>query len=351
MIPLIANPNVDNSDSVNYPDGRIKNNTGTGNGTPVNRNVYGDIHSNISKMMRLYNIIPNGLPDNESNQYQIIEALRALATKNSIVADINTSGGVLVASMKISHLIEGEKMYCKSSCNYTDETSIKGTNVTTTFAITVVGDFKIGEYVELIKTNTGVELRRVIDQANINAVVASLNFLKAASDAEDIAGTIVNKASTPASHLAAFVNRVIGATSGSYLATALRNGLYPKEHFTIVAGLVNPVRNIGTASGIDLNNGASGTTYTVTGNIVSATKTNSGDDDGSIIRIVVANTMSNTSYYVRTFIESLNSGHFVDSSIFTPTFKPINATTFDVCIKEFGGVNQNLRIHFEVVKI
>ena len=57
MIPLQSNANVDNSDPTNYPDGRLKDNTGTGNGTPVNRSVYSDIHSNISKMMRLYGII------------------------------------------------------------------------------------------------------------------------------------------------------------------------------------------------------------------------------------------------------------------------------------------------------
>ena len=66
MIALNNNPNVDNSDLVNYPDGRIKDNDGTGNGTGVNRSVYGDLHANISKLMRLYSITPNNVPDNDN---------------------------------------------------------------------------------------------------------------------------------------------------------------------------------------------------------------------------------------------------------------------------------------------
>ena len=64
MRKLNSNPNVDNSDLSNYPDGRIKNDTGAGNGTPVNESVYGDAHQTIAKLMRLYNITGNKIHDN-----------------------------------------------------------------------------------------------------------------------------------------------------------------------------------------------------------------------------------------------------------------------------------------------
>ena len=75
MRKLSSNSNVIISDP-NYPNGRVRDNTGTGNGTPVNEGVYGDIHVNKDKLMDLYGIESNGLPDNEANGYQIIEALR-----------------------------------------------------------------------------------------------------------------------------------------------------------------------------------------------------------------------------------------------------------------------------------
>ena len=42
-------PNIDGSDLTNYPDKRIRNNDGSGNGTPVNEQVYGDIHEFFGK--------------------------------------------------------------------------------------------------------------------------------------------------------------------------------------------------------------------------------------------------------------------------------------------------------------
>ena len=164
--------------------------------------------------MRLYAIDPNVQPDNETNGYQIIEALIALSTKNTIVADISTSGGILVAAMKLNMLVVGEKMYCKASCNFTTETTIKGTNSVTAFTLTTFGDFAIGDYVELVRTNSGVELRRIIDQGNIDSIVGALNYLKAANNAEDLAGTITIKPF--ASQLATFTDRVIGTNSANF---------------------------------------------------------------------------------------------------------------------------------------
>ena len=229
MIPLKNNPNVDNSNLSDYPDSRIRDNSGTGNGTPVNRSVYGDIHSNISKLMRLYGITPNGIPDNETNGYQIIESIKSLSTKNTIVANITTSGGVLVAGMKIGLLKVGEKMYCKALCDLTTETTIKGNDTANVYVVTFVGVFVTGDYLELVKTSGNIELRRVIDQNNISSVIAALNYLKKATQTEENAGVIDTKATTPLVNLVAFTKRVIGLDSGGFLATTIRNGLLSKE--------------------------------------------------------------------------------------------------------------------------
>ena len=346
---LSSNPNVDNSDIANYPDGRIKDNTGSGDGTGVNERVYGDLHSNISKLLRLYGITPNNSPDNETNGYQIIDGLRALSTKNTIVQNLSSEGGKLKVPFKISFLLEGETMLCKASVNFTTETEIKGADVTV-FGLTVVSTFTSGDYVQFIKTASGVELRRVADQSNLDAIVGALNYLKAATQSQENAGTANNVATTPLTNLTAFIRRVNGADSATYLATALQNGIYPKEHFAIVAALgANPVRNIGRFSGFDINNGAIGTTFTVSGNLVSATLT-AKPSNSSVVRVVLANTMTNTDYYVRAFLQSNSANFSDDNGGLMWTFKPINATTFDFCIREFVSQNQNLTVHIEVVK-
>ena len=74
--------NIDGSDPVNYPNKRIKNNTGAGDGTPVNEQVYGDIHETFAKLMRRALLSYNHLPENETKGYQYIQALEFLATDN-----------------------------------------------------------------------------------------------------------------------------------------------------------------------------------------------------------------------------------------------------------------------------
>lgn len=156
MRKLNFNPNVINSDA-NYPNGRIRNNTSSGNGTPVNESVYGDIHVNKDKMMDLYGIAPNDLPDNEANGYQIIEAHRALATKNDFVLPLTLNTGVLSVPIKIGFMLENEQVICKAGFNMSTETQIKGSdNVTLSF--TSNGDFKTNEYVRLIKKASSIEL-------------------------------------------------------------------------------------------------------------------------------------------------------------------------------------------------
>ena len=67
-------PQVTPPDS-DYPDGRIKDDTGINDGTPINVKTNGDIQQFFAKLMRLAGITPNGLPDSEYNGLQLIQAL------------------------------------------------------------------------------------------------------------------------------------------------------------------------------------------------------------------------------------------------------------------------------------
>ena len=60
--------NIDTSDLVNYPNGAIKDNDGSNNGTPVDRRTYNDIHQFFAFMLRQHGITANGAPESALNQ-------------------------------------------------------------------------------------------------------------------------------------------------------------------------------------------------------------------------------------------------------------------------------------------
>lgn len=350
MIPLKNNPNVDNSDPGNYPDGRVKDNTGSGNGTPVNRNVYGDLHSNISKLMRLYGIVPTELPDNETSGFQIIDALIALASKNDYIYPLTTNGtDTLSVDIKLALMNDGEFLVCLASTNKTTETLIKG-STGSSFAIAYSGNFKANEYVRVIKTSGGVSIVRIADWNSLDAMASDFLYLKKASQAQENAGTIDTVATTPLVNKITFTKRVNGADSPTYLADETKNGLYPKEHFVIVSGLNTIVpKNVGWFSGVNLDSGSPGDVYAKDGDIISATITTTASGR-QVIRCVMANAMADTNYDVRSSIES--QGTFAnDVEIQREVFKPISTTVFDIALRESSAVSQSLKIHIKVFQL
>lgn len=352
MIPLKNNANVDNSDLANYPDGRIKDNQGSGDGTPVNRSVYGDLHSNISRLMRLYDITPTGLPDNETSGYQIIQALSALASKNDYIYPLSTNGTTTLSiDIKLSLMNDNEFLTCLASADKTTETLIKGSGPTS-MAVTYSGNFKANEYVRVIKTSVGVSIVRVADWNSLNAMVGELFFLKKASQAEENAGGIDTVATTPLVNKVTYALRTIGADSVNYLATAMRNGLYPKEHFAIVAGIgASPVKNIGWFSGLDLNfSGAVGTALPVSGDFSSAVYLANPARGNSVVEVTMNNLMDNLNYKVNISVESEGNIDF-DNDCTNFVFKKISTSKFRISAAEISGTVQNLKVHLEVVQL
>jgi hypothetical protein len=67
-------PNVD-APSSDYPHGRIRDRSGSTPGTPVNEEVYGDMHQFFAKLLAEASVTPNNLPDNEYSGFQLFQAL------------------------------------------------------------------------------------------------------------------------------------------------------------------------------------------------------------------------------------------------------------------------------------
>lgn len=73
-----------------FPDSTILNETDTIDGTPVVREIYGDLLTNLYAYLRDRGIIANGVEDNEINGYQLIEALKLnVNTLNDIRQTLN----------------------------------------------------------------------------------------------------------------------------------------------------------------------------------------------------------------------------------------------------------------------
>lgn len=347
MRTLFNQPNVDKSDLVKYPPGRIRDNDGSGNGTGVNEATKGDMHQFFEKLMRLYDITPNDLPDNEANGFQLIDALRGVASKNDFIYPLSTNGTILSVDIKFSQMLDNEYIVCLAAFDKGSETQIKGSGPAT-FAITYSGNFKTNEYVRVVKTSGGVSIIRVADALSIDAMVSDALFLKKASQAQENAGSVDTVATTPLTNLVAFTRRVIGVDSGGFLATALANGLYPKEHFAIVAAIgANPIKNVGWFSGWDI--GGAAVSLPVNGDIATAVSSNSGS--ASKVVVTVNNAMPNTNYYVRTYIEGTSASIYTDIDITGILFRKISVTQFEIGIRELSGDGQNLKIHLEVVQL
>lgn len=353
MIPLNANGNVDNSDLVNYPDGRIRDDDGTNNGTGVNRSVYGDLHSAISKLMRLYAITPNGLPDNETNGFQYIEALRGLASKNDFIYPLSTNGTILSVDIKFSQMLDNEYIVCLASFNKAAETQIKGIGAGT-FAITYSGNFKTNEYVRVIKTSGGVSIIRVADAVSLDAMVADALYLKKASQAEENAGSIDTVATTPKVNKITYALRTIGADSVNYLAKPTgdpdeRNGLMSKADKALVDLFSSSIpRNRGWFSGLDVH-GSSGA-LPVSGDLTSAVASVTFVND-SLILVTMDNPMDDTNYYVRTFLQGQSSTLENDVDVCTPIFKPLSTTQFQLGFREVSAETQSIKVHVEVIQL
>jgi hypothetical protein len=84
MARNLANQTNVQAPSADYPNGRIKDDTGANDGTPVDESTYGDIHQLMMKFLRAASITPNNLPENESNGYQLFDAFYDLAVRNPL---------------------------------------------------------------------------------------------------------------------------------------------------------------------------------------------------------------------------------------------------------------------------
>ena len=82
MIRLQNKTNVDAPTS-DYPFGKIRDDVSGTPGTPVDEQLYGDVHQFLEKMFEESGHSANNLPDNQTNNFQLFEALLAIIAKGA----------------------------------------------------------------------------------------------------------------------------------------------------------------------------------------------------------------------------------------------------------------------------
>ena len=163
--------------SADYPWGDIKDNTGGGNGTKVNRLNHADYHQTFRKLLALANIMPNNLPDNVTNGYQYIQALDKLYKKFTGVFNDPANATFSLTASHVDKLINIKGNTTTKNFNLPNSNTLRDGDTFTFYnnepyiAIIQSGtDFvNGGADVTLIQEGDYCEL--VLDKANFNFVL------------------------------------------------------------------------------------------------------------------------------------------------------------------------------------
>ena len=338
--------NIDKSDLTNYPQGRIKNDGGSGDGTPVNEQTKGDIHEFFDKLLRLYGITHNGLPDNEENGYQTIDALKGLANKNDYAYDLASISDVLTLPLKVGKLNVNEMFTVKASQDKGIETTLRGTLDNITKSVTIIGDYLTGDYLRVINTASTITIIRLADYSNFEVIATELGFLQKATGAEVIAGVIDTKALTPESFLEAFAEYVLGAESDNFLVTQTNNGLMSEEDKLKLDNLIGDSDRYGSVLVGNVDSGSVGDSYPVSGGFSTAIL-NQRTANGDVIEVTLTDAMTTDNYTVTPSVESL--GNIENDNDLKPVvWKKISTTKFRFYVEDPSQTTQNIKLHFDI---
>jgi hypothetical protein len=144
--------------SAAYPDGAIINETAPDTGTPVVREIYQDVLSNIYAILRATGITPNGSEDNELTSYQLLAALQKLAnTYNDIEQNLSSAGTVFSIALEIESRPDKYVLFAKALSGYNADLNytFRGTGITT-YSFSSPTGFAQGDEVILVLDKAGV---------------------------------------------------------------------------------------------------------------------------------------------------------------------------------------------------
>jgi len=113
-LPIVKDTNA------KYPfTGNIQNETDTLDGTPVVREIYGDILMNLYRLLVLTGITPTETEDNNDTQFQVVEALKKLPNQiNDINHVLTLDGDVWTLPLDLAYLPNKFVCFAQVTDNY-----------------------------------------------------------------------------------------------------------------------------------------------------------------------------------------------------------------------------------------
>jgi len=164
--------------SSDYPWKDIKDDTGAGDGTPLDQISHSDYHQTFRKLLDLAGIIPNGLPDNVTNGYQYVDAILSLAKRSNGVLTVATGQTLTRADVRKIIFTEAPVALIThtlplSSTLQDGDSFIFFSNSTFNVVIQAGGSDSVmlGADITLLQRGDFVEL--VLDKPNNNWVIAN----------------------------------------------------------------------------------------------------------------------------------------------------------------------------------
>lgn len=156
------------TDLTKFPDSTILNEVPTAPGTPVVREIYGDVLTNIYALLRKTGIVASGVEDNELNGYQLIAALQKLSNiLNDQEQPMSLSGTVFSVPIDLGLLPDKYVLHVRSAEAYVS-------SVTYTFGGNGAGAESYG-FTCAEGFASGDELLLIIDVAGVRAFNLSMN--------------------------------------------------------------------------------------------------------------------------------------------------------------------------------
>lgn len=162
---------IEKDANLKYPFGaNIKNETDTENGTPVVREIYGDVLMNLYRVMELAGITPNNVEDNADTQFQLVEAFKKFSNEINDINHVLTLNST-VWSLPLNLAILPNRFICfaQVSDNYVS---------TQTYTFKGIGDLELPFISQGF--NASEQVLIVIDTDGVKAF--SLNKLQEVAD-------------------------------------------------------------------------------------------------------------------------------------------------------------------------
>ncbi len=188
MIPLKNKTNVI-APSAENPFGQIRNDDGSNNGTPVDQLTYNDIHVFFDLLMNEAGIVPNNLPENTTNGFQLNDAIKKLVRLQ--LASTTERGTVLKATQALVNTGTDEDSFV-SPKTFNDRTATESRT-------------GIAELATQAEVNTGSDTARIVTPSGLANAIGVMHVQGAQrlqTKIVDIGDWDMNANSSPASPIA-----------------------------------------------------------------------------------------------------------------------------------------------------